>query len=130
MCLGRLARTGDAVDAAAMTDDLRTMLSTLAKTFLLCGALGLLLYGAMVLVAEMPQGGRMLGLLLSAPLALIVAHLVLGALRDGHFPVRGPALLRDRQPVQYWFTIAWFGGCAIALTAIAAWCGWTLFAPA
>ena len=113
-----------------MPDDLRTTLRTLAKTALLCALLGLMLYGAMMLMAQMPNAGQLLGVALAAPSAVLIAHLVLGALRDGQFPVRGPALLRDSQPIQYWFSIAWFAGCAVALAAIALWCAWVVLAGA
>ena len=107
-----------------MTDHLRT----LAKTALLCGVLGLLLYGAVVQVAAVPGAHLWLGLILAGIMAAITGHQVLTALRTGQFPLRGPPLLRDRQPIQYWVSVAWFGASTIALAGIALGCAWALFA--
>ena len=95
-----------------------------------CAALlGLILYGAAVLLSRLPSAGQVAALVLAAPTAVLLARLVLDALRSREFPLRGPALRRDQAPVAYWFSIAWFGGCAAALTLIALWCAWVLLTP-
>ena len=117
------------IEARALYDDLRTTLRSLAKTAMLCGLLGLILYGAVVLLSQSPSAGQVAGLVLAAPAAVMLALLVLDALRSREFPQRGPVLRRDESPIAYWFSIAWFGGCAAALTLIALWCAWVLLTP-
>jgi len=68
------------------------------------------------------------GLVLAAPAAVMLALLVLDALRRREFPLRGPVLRRDGSPVAYWFSIAWFGACAGAMALIALWCAWVVLA--
>ena len=116
------------IEARAMYDDLRTTLRSLAKTAMLCGLLGLILYGAVVLLSQSPSAGQVAGLVLAAPAAVMLALLVLDALRRREFPLRGPVLRRDGSPVAYWFSIAWFGACAGAMALIALWCAWVVLA--
>lgn len=98
------------------------ILLAIAKTAALCVTLGLLLYGAVAMLAERADGPWLIGLALAAPLAALVGHLVIDALRSGCFPMRGRAVPRHAQPLAFWFNVAWFGACGLMLGALAAWC--------
>ncbi len=91
---------------------------------MLCGLLGLILYGAVVLLSQLPSAGQVAALLLATPAAVMLVLLVLDALRSREFPLRGPVLRRDESPIAYWFSIAWFGACATAMALVALWCAW------
>ena len=106
-----------------MDRNLGAVLRQLAKTTVLCGALGLLLYGVVAAVAAWPQGQWLLGLVLAAPLAALIGHYVVGAYRSGIFPQRGGAIQRDAQPLAFWFNMTWFAACGLLLGVMAAWCG-------
>lgn len=103
--------------------DSRETLGLLARTALLCGALGVVLYGVLSLLAGLPYGQWLIGLLLSAPMAVFVAWVVLRALRSGEFPRRGGVARRAEQPFAYWLNTIWFGICAASLAWLALWCG-------
>ncbi|MBW6400080.1 hypothetical protein KPL78_19630 [Roseomonas sp. HJA6] len=102
--------------------DSRGALWLLARTALLCGALGLVLYGAVAFLAGLPNGQWVIGLLLSVPMTAFVGWVVWRALREGEFPRRGGAAVRAEQPVAYWFHTLWYGFCALFLAWLAVWC--------
>jgi hypothetical protein len=110
-------------DRRAMIPDVGTVLRQVARTALLCGLLGGLLYVAVAAVAGWPFGRWLMGLVLAAPLAILLGHLVLDALRQGFVPMRGGAVFREARPLAFWSTLAWFGACGMALAVLAAWCG-------
>jgi hypothetical protein len=110
------------LDPPSMDMRLGEILRTMAKTAALCGALGLLLHGAIAMLAERADGPWLIGLALAAPMAALLAHLVIEALRSGHVPMRGGAVLRREQPLAFWFSVAWFGAAGLSLGAIALWC--------
>lgn len=103
--------------------DSRETLGLLARMALLCGALGVVLYGVLRLLAGLPYGSWLIGFLLSAPMTVFVAWVVLGALRSGEFPRRGGAARRAEQPFAYWLNTIWFGICAASLAWLTLWCG-------
>lgn len=111
-----------------MGENLGTILGRLGRTAVLCIGLGLLLYGAMAALAELPYGRWLIGLVLAAPMAVLVAFLVIDALRSGVFPMRFRSARRDAEPFAFWFNIAWFGACGLALAALALWCAGELHA--
>jgi hypothetical protein len=113
-------------DRPPMDRDLGAVLRQVAKTAVLCAALGLLLYGVVAMVAAWPGGRWLLGLLLAAPLAALIGHQVIDAYRSGIFPQRGGAARRDTQPLAFWFAMAWFTACGLLLGILAAWCGLAL----
>jgi hypothetical protein len=111
-----------------MFDTPGAILRQLARTALLVGALGLLLYGAVSLAASSGIGPWLMGFVLGAPLALLLAALVVDALRSGVFPEKTRAPTRAERPVAYWASIGWFGVAALAMGALAAWCAVELLA--
>jgi len=112
----------------AMTGDVGSALWRIGRTALLCAGLGLVLYGVVALIAGLPYGQWLIGLLLSAPMTVFVGWVVLRALREGEFPQRGGAARRDGQPFAYWLNILWFGFCALFLAWLALWCAQELLA--
>lgn len=102
--------------------DSRETLGLLARTALLCGALGIVLYGVLTLIAGLPYGQWVIGLLLSAPMTAFVGWVVLRALREGEFPRRGGAATREGQPFAYWLNTLWYGFCALFLAWLTLWC--------
>jgi hypothetical protein len=111
-----------------MFDTPGAILRQLARTALLVGALGLLLYGVVMLVASSGVGPWLIGLVLGGPLAVLLVFLVMGALRSGVFPEKTRAPSRAGRPVAFWTSIAWYGAAALAMGALAAWCAVELLA--
>jgi hypothetical protein len=111
-----------------MFDTPGAILRQLARTALLLGALGLLLYGAVILAASSGVGPWLVGLLLAGPLAVLLGLLVADALRSGVFPEKTRAPRRAERPVAYWASIAWYGAAALAMGALAGWCAAELLA--
>ena len=98
------------------------ILRQIAKTAALCGVLGLLLYGAIMMLAERDDGPWLIGLALAAPMTALIGHQVIDALRSGQLPMRGGALPRESQPLAFWSGVVWFGVCGVLLGALTVWC--------
>ena len=105
-----------------MHDTPGAILRQIARTAVLVGGLGLLLFGGVSLLAEREGARWMIGLALAAPLAALVGWVVLDALRSGVFPMRFSSPTRDGQPVAYWCSVGWFATCGGLLVALAVWC--------
>nr|WP_314070698.1 hypothetical protein [uncultured Roseococcus sp.] len=106
-----------------MLDSPRTVLKRLAKTALLASGLGLVLYGALMGIAELAYGRWVITLVLAVPATLLLAFMVFDALRTGVFPVWRHAVSRRSEPGRYWMNIGWHAACALLLGAIALWSG-------
>jgi hypothetical protein len=83
----------------------------IARTALLCGTLGLLLYLALGSVAETPAGTTLmpplLGLAGTAFLLVTTARDTISAWKSGIVPSRGAAVLREREPIWFQALIVW-----------------------
>lgn len=106
------------------------ILRQIAKTALLVAVLGALLYGAVMLVAQHRNGARIMGLVLSAPMAALLGFVVVDALRSGVFPEKFRAVRRADQPVAFWCSIGWFAACGLMMAALSIWCAAELLARA
>jgi hypothetical protein len=88
-----------------------TIIRQIARTALLCGTLGLLLYMALAWVAETPIGTTLLAPLLglAAAVALLIPAVqdAISAWRSGIFPSRGGAVLREREPIWFLALMIW-----------------------
>jgi hypothetical protein len=97
---------------------MKDMLGRIARTALLCGALGLLLYAVLAYAVESPTLAPLLPPLLgvagSVLLLVLTGHDMLSAWRSGEFAGRGAPIRREQEP-------AWFGGC-MAWQGVAALC--------
>lgn len=87
------------------------MIRQIARTALLCGALGLLLFLALDAAARTPVGSTLLVPLLGAAGAALLLVLTvqdaLSAWKTGIFPSRGGAVLREREPVWFRVLLIW-----------------------
>lgn len=107
-------------------EGLGAILKRIALTGLLSGTLGLALYAGFAAASGHPATPFILALLLAAPLAGLCFWQVLDGWRTGSFVVWRDAVRRDERPGSFWFNMAWYGLCGVALAAIAAWSGWRL----
>ena len=98
----------------------------IALTGLLSGSLGLALYAGFAAASGHPATPFILALLLATPLAGLCLWQVVDGLRTGSFVVWRGTVRRDERPAAFWFNMAWYSLCALALAAIAAWSGWRL----
>ncbi|RIK96040.1 MAG: hypothetical protein DCC74_11380 [Proteobacteria bacterium] len=89
------------------------------RTALLCGALGLALYGALTYAVTWPGFAPTLALLLTASLGAITAKLVSDGWRTGVFPSKFSVTVRAERPVAYWITMVWYCACLVGLLAVA-----------
>ena len=110
-----------------MQDSLASILLRIGKTGLLVGALGLVLYGGVTVIAEWPGAHLLLAILLALPLALLISRQVLDAWRSGAFPVWQGVVTRDDRPLAFRANMAWYGACALLLHALWLWAGWRFF---
>jgi len=102
----------------AMGDALRRI----ARTALLCGTLGLLLYFVLAAIVEQPLAVAWLPLLFglaAAPFLLfLTAQDVASAWRSGEFPARGAVVLRSREPVWFWSMMVWQTAACLLLAGL------------
>jgi len=95
------------------------ILGRLLRTALLCGALGLALYGALTYAAAWPGFAPTLALVLTASIGAPTVKLVRDGWRTGVFPSKFGVTTRIERPVAYWITMVWYGACLIGLVAVA-----------
>lgn len=125
-CAGRLEAGARAGHDPPMDTGTSPILRQVARTGLLAGSLGLLLYAALTVVAELRHARWLIGLVLSAPLAALLAFVVAQSLRTGTFPAMGGAVSRARQPVSYWCLNATYVACGLLLGVLAIWSAFEL----
>lgn len=101
-----------------MSDALRQI----ARTAVLCGALGFLLYLVLSTAADRPVAAPALGLVGTSIVGVLVFHLMRDAWRSGIIPERSGITSREANPVWYWGSMLWYGACMIALVALALMC--------
>lgn len=94
----------------------------IARTALLCGTLGLLLYLVLAFVVESPMLAPLLPPLLALPASVLLLVLtgqsLIGAWRTGEFPSRGHVITREREPVWFWGSMVWYGVVALCLLVL------------
>lgn len=79
----------------------------IARTALLCGALGLLLYLGLTELTRFPRFTvPVLGILGSACVAILLAQEIAGALRTGILPRLPGAIRRREEPIWFWGSLA------------------------
>lgn len=93
-----------------------------ARTALLCGTLGLLLYLALAAIVDNPTGAALLPSLFGMPacalLLVMTVQDVTGAWRTGMFPSRGGVVLREREPAWFWGLMIWQTAMIVVLVAL------------
>jgi len=104
------------------------------RTALLCGVLGLALYGALTYAVTWPGFAPTLALVLTASIGALTMKLVWDGWRTSIFPSKFSVTARAERPVAYWITMVWYGACLVGLVAVALlallmlaeiWFGWT-----
>jgi hypothetical protein len=98
------------------------VLRQIARTAVLCVALGLLLYLALSTAAEYPITAPVVGLVGASIVGALVFHLLRDAWRSGIIPEKFGITSREANPVWYWGSMAWYGACLICLVALALLC--------
>jgi hypothetical protein len=98
------------------------VLRQIARTAVLCGALGLLLYLALSAAADDPITAPAVGFAGASVVGVLVFHLLRDAWRSGIIPERSGITSRDANPVWYWGSMLWYGACLLALLALALVC--------
>lgn len=97
----------------------------IARTALLCGALGLLLYLGLTELARFPTFTvPVLGIFGSACVAILLAQEISGALRTGILPRLPGAIRRREEPIWFWGSLALSLLCLLLLL----WLLWLLVA--
>lgn len=103
-----------------MTDDIPRRI---ARTAMLCGALGLLLYLALAMASDDPITAPVLGLAGAGAIGAQLFGLLRDAWRGGVMPDRlGAGTSRAANPVWYWGSMLWYGACLMGLVALALFC--------
>jgi hypothetical protein len=106
-----------------MSDNIKHVLSQIARTAVLCGTLGLLLYLALAFATESPVVAPFLpgafGLAGSVCMLALTGHTLLSAWRTGEFVTRVSVTSRARDPVWFWSLAIWHGAVALGLLALA-----------
>jgi hypothetical protein len=106
-----------------------TIIRRIARTALLCGTLGLLLYVVLAAIVENPTGAALLPSLFAVPATVLLLILtvqdVTAAWRTGVFPSRSGAVLREREPVWFWGLMIWQVEIVDRLEGgdVGGWCG-------
>lgn len=98
------------------------VLRQIARTAVLCGALGLLLYLVLATAADHPVTAPAIGLIGASVVGVLVFHLLRDAWHSGIIPEKFGITSRDINPVWYWGSMLWYSGCLIALVALALIC--------
>lgn len=108
---------------------MREIATGIAKTALLSGGLGLLLYLVFAALAQMPE--LMVSLLATvgsgAMVALILQEMAF-ALRTGIVPRLPIAIRRGREPVWFWGSLAFGSACLCLLVPLQLWSALRLLA--
>ena len=98
------------------------VLRRIARTAVLCGALGLLLYLALVTAADDPVTAPALGFIGAGVIAAQVFHLLRDAWHSGIMPERSGITSREANPAWYWGSMLWYGACLVCVVALALIC--------
>lgn len=98
------------------------VLRRIARTAVLCGALGLLLYLALVTAADDPVTAPALGFIGAGVIAAQVFHLLRDAWHSGIMPERFGITSREASPAWYWGSMLWYGACLVCVVALALIC--------
>ncbi len=98
------------------------VLRRIARTAVLCGALGLLLYLALVTAADDPVTAPALGFIGAGVIAAQVFHLLRDAWHSGIMPERFGITSREANPAWYWGSMLWYGACLVCVVALALIC--------
>ena len=98
------------------------VLRQLARTAVLCGALGLLLYLVLWTAAENPITAPAVGFAGASVVGVLVFHLLRDAWHSGIIPEKFGITSREANPVWYWGSMLWYGACLICLIALALIC--------
>lgn len=107
-------------------EGLAAVLKRIAVMTVVAGGLGLALHAGLSLAAGSPAAPFAIAVLLAAPLAGLSAFQVVDGWRTGAIAVWRESVSRADNPGSYWFNMAWYGGCALALAAIGLWSGWKM----
>lgn len=99
-----------------------------ARTALLSGSLGVLLYLAFAWMAQMPElMVSLLGTVGSGALVALILQEMAYALRTGVIARLPIAIRQTEEPTWFWGTLAFSGLCLLLLVPLQAWCAWRLF---
>lgn len=98
------------------------ILRQIARTAVLCGALGLLLYLAVSAAVEYPVTAPLFGLVGATLVGIMTFGLLRDGWRTGQFPDRFGVTTREASPGWYWGSMLWYGACLVALAALALFC--------
>jgi hypothetical protein len=107
-------------------DGIAAILRRIAMTAVLSGSLGLALYAGFAAASGHPSAPFVIAILLAAPLAGLTLWQVFDGWRRGEFAVWREMVGRNDKPGSYWFNMALYGLCGLALAAICLWSGWKL----
>lgn len=101
---------------------MKHVLGQIARTVVLCGALGGLLYLALAFATESPAIAPLLpgaiGLIGSACMLALTGHTLLSAWRTGEFASRFSVTSRAQEPFWFWCLAIWHGAVALSLLAL------------
>ncbi len=117
-------------DQQRIARDMTLNLIRIAKTAVLCAALGLALY--VIVEAIAAAGARTaialwLGLVFCVGLLLITTPMFLQDWRSGELQGRTGRITREGDPVRYWTLLALNGGSIIGMIALVVYCATRLF---
>lgn len=98
------------------------VLRQLARTAVLCGALGLALYLVLSMVADHPITAPMIGFAGASVVGVLVFHLLRDAWHSGIIPEKFGITSREVNPIWYWGLMLWYGACLICLIVLALIC--------
>lgn len=94
----------------------------IARTALLCGTLGLLLYLALTFVVERPGLAPLLPPVLTLVASVVAISLtgksLILACRTGEFPSKGRVITKEREPAWFWGFMIWYGAVALCLLVL------------
>lgn len=110
-----------------MPDGTRAILMQLAKTGLCAGTLGIVLYAVLAFIAKLPGAQWMISLFVAVPMALLIGHAAVQALRTGRFASMRGTITRAGQPLAFWGLTATFLLSSLLLCALAIWSAGQLF---
>jgi hypothetical protein len=98
------------------------VLRQIARTAVLCAALGCLLYLTMATAADYPITAPAVGLAGASVVGVLIFHLLRDAWHSGIIPEKFGITSREANPLWYWGSMLWYGACLICLVALALIC--------
>lgn len=109
-------------------EGLAAILRRVAVMTVIVGGLGFALHTGTEIAAGSPGAPFAIAIMLATPLAGLCGWQVVDGWRRSEIAVWRETVTRADNPGSYWFNMAWYGGCALALAAISLWSAWKMVA--